>query len=115
MVHIESNLLLETAVAHSLSVGRDVIIDGTIAWKPWATELATRLDREHYTIHIADVEASRQVAAARIVHRWQQGLTAALNASGTDPARIGGRWLPLSAVDRLFTDMQLPDGKPLHG
>ncbi|GCE38833.1 hypothetical protein Rhow_002357 [Rhodococcus wratislaviensis] len=116
LVHIESNLLLETAVAQSLSVGENVIIDGTMAWKPWATELVTRLEREHYTVHIADVEASREVATARIVHRWQQGLTAALTASGDDPARtMGGRWLPVSAVDRLFTDNRLPDGKPLHG
>jgi len=116
LVHIESNLLLETAVAQSLSVGENVIIDGTMAWKPWVTELVTRLEREHYTIHIADVEASREVAAARIVHRWQQGLAAALNTSDTDPAaRMGGRWLPISAVDRLFTDKRLPDGKPLHG
>jgi hypothetical protein len=93
-----------------------VIIDGTMAWKPWATELVTRLEREHYTIHIADVEASREIATARIVHRWQQGLTAALTASGDDLAtRMGGRWLPISAVDRLFTDTRQPDGKPLHG
>ena len=115
-MHIESNLLLETAVAQSLSLGENVIIDGTMAWKPWVTELVTRLEREHYTIHIADVEASRDVAAARIVRRWRQGLTAALTASGDDPAAgMGGRWLPISAVDRLFTDTRLPDGKPLHG
>ncbi|MHA4850953.1 MULTISPECIES: zeta toxin family protein [unclassified Rhodococcus (in: high G+C Gram-positive bacteria)] len=116
LVHIESNLLLETAVAQSLSVGENVIIDGTMAWKPWATELVSRLERDHYTIHIADVEASRELAAARIVHRWQQGFTAALHASKDDPAaRMGGRWLPNSAVDRLFTENRLPDGKPLHG
>ncbi|RZL84518.1 MAG: hypothetical protein EOP32_03130 [Rhodococcus sp. (in: high G+C Gram-positive bacteria)] len=116
LVHVESNLLLETAVAQSLSLGENVIIDGTMAWKPWATELVTRLEREHYTIHLADVEASRDVAAARIVRRWRQGLTAALTASGDDPAAgMGGRWLPISAVDRLFTDTRLPDGKPLHG
>ncbi|WP_280784950.1 zeta toxin family protein [Rhodococcus opacus] len=116
LVHVESNLLLETAVAQSLLVGENVIIDGTMAWKPWVTELVTRLERERYTIHIADVEASREVAAARIMHRWQQGLTAALNVSNADPAaRMGGRWLPVSAVDRLFTDKRLPDGKPLHG
>ncbi|TQC40143.1 hypothetical protein EEB14_56280 [Rhodococcus sp. WS4] len=115
LVHIESNLLLETAVAQSLSVGENVIIDGTMAWKPWAIELVTRLERDRYTIHVADVEASRELATARIVHRWQQGLTAALNASEDDPAtRMGGRWLPISAVDRLFTDTRLPDGKPLH-
>lgn len=85
LVHMESNLLLETAVAQSLSVGENVIIDGTMAWKPWATELVTRLERERYTIHVADVEASRELATARIVHRWQQGLTAALTASGDDP------------------------------
>lgn len=72
-MHIESNLLLETAVAHSLSVGERCDHRRQIAWKPWATALVTRLDLERYTIHIADVEASRQVAAARIVHRWQQG------------------------------------------
>jgi hypothetical protein len=27
---------------------------------------------------------------------------------------MGGRWLPVSAVDRLFTDTRLPDGNPLH-
>lgn len=116
LVHVESNLLLETAVAQSLSVGENVIIDGTMAWKPWATELVTRLERERYTIHIADVESSREIATARIVHRWQQGLTAALTASGDDPAaRMGGRWLPVSAVDRLFTDTRLPDGNTVPG
>ncbi|WP_213571031.1 zeta toxin family protein [Rhodococcus sp. USK13] len=116
LVHIESNLLLERALTESLSVGENVIIDGTMAWKPWATELVTRLEREHYTIHVADVEASQEIATARVVHRWQQGLTAALTTSDADPAtRMGGRWLPLSAVDRLFTDTRLPDGTPLHG
>ncbi|GAF48808.1 zeta toxin family protein [Rhodococcus wratislaviensis] len=116
LVHIESNLLLERAVTESLSVGENVIIDGTMAWKPWVTELVTRLERERYTIHVADVEASREIATARIVHRWQQGLTAALTTSDADPAAgMGGRWLPVSAVDRLFTDTRLPDGKPLHG
>ncbi len=96
--------------------GENVIIDGTMAWKPWATELVTRLERERYTIHIADVESSREIATARIVHRWQQGLTAALTASGDDPAaRMGGRWLPVSAVDRLFTDTRLPDGNTVPG
>jgi hypothetical protein len=41
LVHIESNLLLERAVTDALSVGENVIIDGTMAWKPWVTELVT--------------------------------------------------------------------------
>jgi hypothetical protein len=116
LVHIESNLLLARAVTESLVVGENVIIDGTMAWKPWATELVTRLEGERYTIGVADVEASRDIAAARVVHRWQQGYTAALTAPGDDTdAGMGGRWLPVTAVDRLFTDTRLPDGVPLHG
>lgn len=30
----------------------------SMAWTPWVTELVTRLDREQYTIGVADVETS---------------------------------------------------------
>ncbi|MDV7089751.1 AAA family ATPase [Rhodococcus opacus] len=45
LVHMESNLLLETDVAQALAVGRDVIVDGTMVWNPRSTELVTRLKR----------------------------------------------------------------------
>lgn len=113
LVHVESNVILERAVAQSLAAGENVIIDGTMAWKPWVSGLVTQLGDEGYSIHVVDVEASREIAAARIVHRWQQGLLAALTASAADSAaQMGGRWLPVSAVDRLFTHSRFPDGKP---
>ncbi|WP_147343796.1 zeta toxin family protein [Rhodococcus sp. ADH] len=116
LVHVESNVILERAVAQSLAVGENVIIDGTMAWKPWVGGMVTQLGDEGYTIHVVDVEASREIAAARIVHRWEQGLLAALSAPTSDSAaQMGGRWLPVSAVDRLFTDSRIPDGKPLQG
>ncbi|MFI5436402.1 AAA family ATPase [Rhodococcus baikonurensis] len=116
LVHVESNVILERAVAQSLTAGENVIIDGTMAWKPWVSGLVAQLDDTGYTIHVVDVEASREIAVARIVHRWQQGALAAFTAAATDSAaQMGGRWLPVSAVDRLFADSRLPDGKPLQG
>jgi len=116
LVHRESSILLETAVEQSLSRGEDVIIDGTMAWKPWAVQLVTDLERKGYAISIADVEAPQHVAAERIVQRWQKGHMAALAAPATDvAAQMGGRWLPASAVDRMFPEKREPDGLPLHG
>ncbi|WP_209448840.1 AAA family ATPase [Rhodococcus qingshengii] len=116
LVHVESNVILEQVVGQCVAAGENVIIDGTMAWKPWVSALVTRLDDEEYDIHVVDVEASKEIAAARIVHRWKQGLDAALTASAEDAqAQMGGRWLPVSAVDRLFAAHRQPDGKPLEG
>ncbi|WP_218835189.1 hypothetical protein [Rhodococcus sp. ACPA1] len=38
-------------------MGIAITISGLSIGLPWATELVTRLEREHYTIHIADIEA----------------------------------------------------------
>lgn len=115
LVHVESNVILERAVAQSLVVGENVIIDGTMAWKPWVSGLVTQLDDEGYSIHVVDVEASREIAAAGSCidgskARWRHS-----------PHRLltrRRRWvagLPVSAVDRLFAEERLPDGKPLQG
>ncbi|MEU2005572.1 hypothetical protein ACH47B_25430 [Rhodococcus sp. NPDC019627] len=115
LVHIESNLLLETAVAlvvgggerdHRRHNGLEAV--GDRAGVPPRARALHNPHRRRRSL--------REIATARIVHRWQQGFTAALHASKDDPAaRMGGRWLPNSAVDRLFTENRLPDGKPLHG
>lgn len=116
LVHAESNVILERVVGQCLSMGEDMVIDGTMAWKPWASGLVAQLDEEGYDIRVVDVEATREIAASRVVHRWRQGLHAARTATADDAAaQMGGRWLPVSAVDRLFTDHRLPDGKPLGG
>lgn len=116
LVHRESSLLLETAVEQSIARGENVIIDGTLAWKPWAVQLVTDLDRKGYSISIADVEAPHEVASERIVQRWQEGHLAALSAPETDmAAQMGGRWVPQSAVDRLFPIETTADGVEQRG
>ncbi|NKS54418.1 AAA family ATPase [Rhodococcus hoagii] len=117
LVHREStDFLFAAAERDAVARGENLIIDGTLAWKSHAERLVSDLSQAGYTIQVVDVEAPKGVAAERIVARWRQGFLQALNAPATDPAaQLGGRWVPATAVDSLFTEFREPDKAPLHG
>ncbi|MEE2061601.1 zeta toxin family protein [Rhodococcus artemisiae] len=116
LVHREStDFLFAAAQRDAVADGENLIIDGTLAWKGHAERLLTHLQQAGYTIHVVDVEAPQHVAAERIVTRWRHGLLGALGDPADPPARLGGRWVPATAVDALFTEFREPDHLPLHG
>jgi hypothetical protein len=116
LVHREStDYLFNPAFEDAVERGDNLVVDGTLAWKEHADRLVAKLSNAGYTIQVVDVEATKDVAAARIVQRWRLGYLEALN-KPTDPeAKLGGRWVPPTALDPLFTKFRVPDGKPLHG
>ncbi len=116
LVHREStDFLFAAAERDAVARGENLIIDGTLAWKSHAERLVSDLGQAGYTIQVVDVEAPKGVAAERIVARWRLGFLEALN-EPTDPAaQLGGRWVPATAVDSLFTEFREPDKAPLHG
>ncbi|WML66376.1 zeta toxin family protein [Rhodococcus sp. AH-ZY2] len=116
LVHREStDVLFAAAERDAIADGENLIIDGTLAWKAHAERLLRHLQQAGYTIHVVDVEAPQHVAAERIVTRWRQGLLRALSEPADPVARLGGRWVPATAVDALFTEFRQPDHLPLRG
>ncbi|MGW4482030.1 zeta toxin family protein [Rhodococcus triatomae] len=116
LVHQEStDFLFRPALDAAVERGDNLVIDGTLSWKPHADRMLTDLSQAGYTIQVVDVEAPKDVAAARMLERWRRGFVNAVT-TPTDPdARLGGRWVPPTAVDGLFTETRHPDGAPLHG
>lgn len=116
LVHHEStNFLFNPALEDAIARGDNLIIDGTLAWKPRADRIVADLSEAGYRIRVVDVEAPKAVTLARTVERWRLGYLQALNKPTGPDAHLGGRWLPPGAVDALFTEFREPDKKPLHG
>lgn len=63
LVHRESTELFAVAAQEAITRGDNLIIDGTMVWKPWAEELAGQLTDASYTIQLVDVEAPHDVDA----------------------------------------------------
>ena len=113
LVHHESTILQARALIAAMRAGENVAIDGTLGYMPWATELVGQLGDFGYEIHVIDVEATQEIALARVIDRWRAGYARA-TAFPSDPvAAMGGRWLPASAVTRLFTAAPEVAGTPL--
>ncbi|RVW04424.1 hypothetical protein EF834_04895 [Rhodococcus spongiicola] len=114
LVRHESTDLFEQVFYEAIDNGDNLILDGTLAWKEWAVDLVSGLNESGYRIQIVDVEAPQDVAVERIVSRWRKGYLEAMATSGQD-IPMGGRWIPRSAVDRLFTETRESDNLPLCG
>ncbi|MDJ0004864.1 zeta toxin family protein [Rhodococcus fascians] len=106
LVHHESTILHARALSEAMRAGENIAIDGTLGYMPWARELAGQLRDFGYKIHVIDVEATRELSLERVVGRWRTGYENALARPGDPKAAMGGRWLPTSAVSRLFTPGQ---------
>ncbi|OZC96151.1 hypothetical protein CH275_26800 [Rhodococcus sp. 06-235-1A] len=102
LVHRESTILQERALSDAMRAGENVAIDGTLGYMPWAKDLVRQLGDFGYKIHVIDVEAEEELSLARVVTRWRTGYENALADPHDPTAAMGGRWLPASAVTRLF-------------
>jgi predicted kinase len=98
LVHAESVLILDRIRADCLRRGENVVIEGTLAWEPAGRQLLAQLSgRAYREVSIVDVEVPRELARAQAVARWWAGRC--------DPAsELGGRWVPLSVIDRVYPD-----------
>ncbi|GAB2635533.1 hypothetical protein GCM10027068_13790 [Prescottella soli] len=67
LVHRESTELFAVAAREAIDRGDNLIIDGTMAWKPWAEELVGQSTDAGYSVQIVDVEAPHDATAERIV------------------------------------------------
>ncbi|MDT2006221.1 AAA family ATPase [Rhodococcus opacus] len=92
LVHHESTVFLFTAAEReAVDRGENLIVDGTLAWKPHAERLVAGLAEAGYRIQVVDVEAPKDVAAERIVARWRRGFLQAQGAQRTPSAvSVGG-------------------------
>lgn len=116
LVHHESTGFLFTAAEReAVDRGENLIVDGTLAWKPHAERLVAGLAEAGYRIQVVDVEAPKDVAADRIVARWRRGFLQAQGAPADPERRLGGRWVPVTALDSIFTEFRAPGNTPLHG
>lgn len=115
LVHRESTLLQERALNASMRAGEDLAIDGTLANKYWAEKLINQLANFGYSIHLVDVETDMDVALERVLMRWRMGYQRALDHPADPEAAMGGRWLPSTAVTRLFGETREADSMPLLG
>lgn len=106
LVHHESTILHARALSEAMSAGEAIAVDGTLGHMPWARYLAGQLRDFGYKIHVIDVEATQELSLARVVERWRAGYENALARPGDPKAAMGGRWLPASAVTRLFVGGQ---------
>lgn len=114
LVHRESTILQERALNEAMRAGENIAIDGTLGYLPWAEELVRQLRDFGYKIHVIDVEAVQELSLARVVGRWRTGYEKALACPQDPNAALGGRWLPASAVTRLFTTgLEVRGGSPI--
>ncbi|OZC42397.1 hypothetical protein CH289_27335 [Rhodococcus sp. RS1C4] len=102
LVHRESTILQERALSDAMRAGENIVIDGTLGYMPWAKGLVRQLGDFGYKIHVIDVEAEQELSLARVVTRWRTGYEKAVAFPHDPDAALGGRWLPASAVTRLF-------------
>nr|WP_246469829.1 zeta toxin family protein [Streptomyces olivoverticillatus] len=109
LVHEESGLISDKAMAMSLQAGENVVIDGTLASEWWSNELVNQLDQAGYEVHVVDVETSKEVAQERVNGRWQGPYEEVQEkaAQGQDVSKeLGGRWVPNEVVGYMYKEGQ---------
>jgi hypothetical protein len=85
----------------SLSRGENVVLQGTLAWRPFAEILVQDLSRADYeTLTILTVEVDVNTAHERAMNRWWNARQDALR--GGDP--LGGRYLNVKRIASSYWD-----------
>lgn len=101
-VHHVSTDIADDVRALSLSRGENVVVEGTLQWRPLAETYTSQLGLNDYErLTVLDVEVPLEVAVQQARHRWWDYRT------GTDP--LGGRFMSDEAVARFY------DAQPVAG
>ena len=102
LVHAESSMLAQAAREDLIDRGRNLIIDTVLSNPRNAVLMGAELEEAGYRVEVIDVECSFKESRDRIAGRWQGGYVAGLES--TDPAHLGGRWVPSEYPGTLFVD-----------
>lgn len=105
LVHDESTRLANEAQKSAIAAGENVVIDGTLAGRSKPDQIAQSLTEAGYTIHVVDVETSKDVSRERVMGRWQGPYEKAEEKAerGEDVSKeLGGRWVNGEVVDFMF-------------
>lgn len=101
-VHEVANDIASDVRAISLSLGENIVIEGTLKWFPLADQYAGELaDSDYETLTVVDVEVPAGVAIEQARQRWWNGR------SGADP--LGGRFMADSSITAFY------GGEPISG
>lgn len=101
-VHDFANDIADDVRAISLSLGENIVVEGTLRWFPLADQYATELaDSDYETLTVVDVEVPMPVAIEQARQRWWRGRT------GSDP--LGGRFMADSSIEAFY------GGEPISG
>lgn len=101
-VHEVANDIAIDVRAISLSLGENIVIEGTLKWFPLADQYASELaDNDYESLTVLDVEVPAGIAIEQARQRWWRGRT------GADP--LGGRFMADSSITAFF------GGEPVSG
>lgn len=101
-VHEVANDIASDVRAISLSLGENIVIEGTLKWFPLADQYAGELaDSDYETLTVVDVEVPVGVAIEQARQRWWRART------GADP--LGGRFMADSSITAFY------GGEPISG
>lgn len=93
-IHQYSTQVTDVVRALALNAGENVVIDGTLSWKPLVENYIDELNRAGYEdLDVVDVEAPLEVALARVKQRWWTG-------RNNNP--LGGRFLSEHHIRVLY-------------
>jgi predicted ABC-type ATPase len=104
LVHEESSVLASRLREEAIGYSVNIIVDTVLSNPQKAQALGQKLAAAGYEVTVIDVEASSEVSAQRIAHRWRQSYEMALG--GSDD--LGGRWVPSEYARGVFDG---PDGR----
>lgn len=94
-VHGLSTRVCDVVRSMALAAGENVIIDGTLSWRPLASHYIDELFNAGYEgVDVIDVEAPVDVALTRARGRWWEGRL--------NDARMGGRFIPDEAITACY-------------
>lgn len=102
LVHAESSMLARKARDQAIGRGDNLIIDTVLSKADGAMEIGATLEAAGYRIEVVDVETTFETSRDRIASRWQDGYVKGMESS--DPAHLGGRWVPSEYPRSLFVD-----------
>lgn len=99
LAHAESLSLLDEIRGECLSLGENVLIEGTLIWAPAGGLLLEQLLAHDYEdVTVVDVEVNAATAHERATQRWWDGRAERIETG----AGLGGRFTPAGAINRAY-------------
>lgn len=93
LFHAEALQITDQIRGICLRRGENIVLEGTLSWRPLAGQLVGQLDRADYQqLTVVSVDVDHEEAHSRAMGRWWEGRQAAI--TGVDP--LGGRYINIT-------------------